>query len=79
MLYEALAQLTPLLRPDVVDAALIRIDRAWLGVDAALWMDRFASPGLSWALAVCYGSYFVLPAGSPSRSTARGERALFRD
>ena len=79
VLYEALAQLTPVLRPDVVDAALIRIDRAWLGVDAALWMERFASPGLSWALAVCYGSYFVLPAGLAVALYARGERALFRD
>jgi hypothetical protein len=47
VLYEALAQLTPLLRPDVVDASLIRIDHAWLGVDAAVWLERFASPTLS--------------------------------
>jgi membrane-associated phospholipid phosphatase len=79
VLYEALAQLTPLLRPQVVDAALIRIDRAWLGVDAALWMERFASPALSWALAACYGSYFVLPAGLAVALYALGEHALFRD
>jgi membrane-associated phospholipid phosphatase len=79
VLYEALAQLTPLLRPHVVDAALIRIDRAWLGVDAALWMERFASPALSWALAACYGSYFVLPAALAVALYALGEHALFRD
>jgi len=79
VLYEALAQLTPLLRPHVVDAALIRIDRAWLGVDAALWMERFASPAMSWALAACYGSYFVLPAGLAVALYALGEHALFRD
>jgi len=79
VLYEALAQLTPVLRPDVVDAALIRFDRAWLGVDAALWMERFASPWLSWTLAACYGSYFVLPAGLAVALYALGERALFRD
>lgn len=79
VLYEALAQLTPLLRPTVVDAALIRIDRAWLGVDAAAWLGRFASPGLSWVLAACYGSYFVLPAGLAVALYARGEQALFRD
>jgi membrane-associated phospholipid phosphatase len=79
VLYEALAQLTPVLRPAVVDAALIRIDRAWLGVDAALWLERFASPGLSWALAACYGSYFVLPAGLAIALYARGDHALFRD
>ena len=79
VLYEALAQLTPLLRPHVVDAALIRIDRAWLGVDAALWIERFASPAMSWALAACYGSYFVLPAGLAVALYALGEHALFRD
>jgi len=79
VLYEALAQLTPVLRPNVVDAALIRIDRAFLGVDASLWLERFASPALSWALAACYGSYFVLPAGLAVALYARGEHALFRD
>jgi hypothetical protein len=40
VLYEALAQLTPSLRPDVVDAALIRIDHAWLGVATPpLWLE----------------------------------------
>jgi membrane-associated phospholipid phosphatase len=79
VLYEALAQLTPSLRPDVVDATLIRIDHAWLGVDAALWFERFASPSLSWALAVCYGAYFVLPPALAVALYARGEHALFRD
>ena len=79
VLYEGLAQLTPSLRPDVVDAALIRIDHAWLGVDAALWLERFASPSLSWVLAICYGSYFVLAPALAIVLYARGERALFRD
>src|SRR5262249_22014151 len=39
----------------------------------------FASPALSWALAACYGSYFVLPVGLAVALYARGERALFRD
>ena len=36
-------------------------------------------PRLSWALAACYGSYFLLPAGLAVALYARGEQALFRD
>ena len=81
VLYEALAQLTPVLRPQVVDASLVRIDRAVLGVDAAVWIGRFASPLLSWVMATCYGAYFIIPGALAAFLYAAGPaaRGLFRD
>jgi membrane-associated phospholipid phosphatase len=79
VLYEALAELTPALRPEVVDAALVRIDRAVLGVDAGVWIGRFATPALSHALAICYGAYFVVPGALAALLYGAGARSLFRD
>ncbi len=81
VLYEALAQLTPVLSPQVADASLVRIDRAVLGVDAAVWIGRFASPLLSWVMAICYGAYFIIPGALAAFLYAAGPdgRGLFRD
>jgi membrane-associated phospholipid phosphatase len=81
VLYEALAQLTPALRSQVADATLVRIDHAVLGVDAAVWIGRFATPLLSYVLAICYGAYFVVPGALAAilYGAGPGARALFRD
>jgi membrane-associated phospholipid phosphatase len=81
VLYEALAQLTPVLCPEAKDAVLVRIDRAVLGVDAAVWIGRFASPLLSWVMAICYGAYFIVPGALAAFLYAGGPdaRPLFRD
>jgi membrane-associated phospholipid phosphatase len=79
VLYEALSDLTPVLRPAVRDATLVRIDRALLHVDAAVWMGRLATPLVSHVMVLCYGSYFVLPAMLAAAMYATGERPLFRD
>jgi membrane-associated phospholipid phosphatase len=60
--YETLHDLTPELRPSVVDGTLAAIDRALFGVDVAVWMGRFASPAVTHAMVHCYASYFVAPA-----------------
>jgi membrane-associated phospholipid phosphatase len=77
--YETLHDLTPLIRFDVVDAQLIAIDRAVLGVDAALWLDRFATPMLTRVMVVCYLSYFFAPAILAALIYWSGRRQLFRD
>lgn len=82
LLYETLHDLTPLVRPVPVDETLAAIDRAVLGVDAAYWLGRFASPPLTRAMVLCYASYFVAPALLASAmywSPAPRDRALFRD
>jgi membrane-associated phospholipid phosphatase len=79
VLYEALADLTPVLRAELADASLVAIDRAIFGGDVALWAGRFASPLVSQLMAVCYGSYFVLPGLLAVAIYGAGERALFRD
>ena len=79
LLYEALHDLTPLLRPDVVDSRLLAIDRALLGVDVALWLGRFATPLFTRAMVACYASYFVALPLLACALYFVGERRLFRD
>jgi membrane-associated phospholipid phosphatase len=79
LLYETLHDLTPLVRPDVVDARLIAIDRAVFGVDVAWWLGRFATPLVTQVMVLCYASYFLAPGLLASLVYWRGERALFRD
>jgi membrane-associated phospholipid phosphatase len=77
--YETLHDLTPLIRHDVVDAALIAIDRHLLHVDAAVWMGQFASPWLTRIMVFCYLSYFFAPAILASLIYWADRRQLFRD
>jgi len=79
LLYETLHDLTPVVRPQVVDGALIAIDRALLGVDASLWLGRFASPLLTHVMVDCYLSYFFAPVLLASLLYWRGERVAFRE
>ncbi|MSP60953.1 MAG: phosphatase PAP2 family protein [Myxococcales bacterium] len=79
LLYETLHDLTPVLRPIVVDNTLIAIDRALFGVDVSLWMGGFATPTLTRAMVLCYASYFVAPALLASAIYWTGDRRLFRD
>lgn len=77
--YEALHDLTPVIRPDVVDPALIAADRALFGVDVAHWMGRFASPLLTHAMVQCYASYFVAPVALAGLLYWRDQTRAFRD
>jgi membrane-associated phospholipid phosphatase len=79
LFYETLHDLTPVLRPVVVDDTLVRIDRAVLGVDAAYWLGRFATPALTRLMVLCYASYFVAPALLACAIYWSGDRRLFRD
>lgn len=79
LFYETLHDLTPLIRHDVVDARLIAVDHAVLGVDAAVWLGHFARPWLTRVMVVCYMSYFFAPAILASLIYWSGERQLFRD
>jgi membrane-associated phospholipid phosphatase len=77
--YETLHDLTPLIRHDVVDGALIAIDHRLFGVDAAVWMGQFGSPWLTRVMVFCYLSYFFSPAILASLMYWSGRRQLFRD
>lgn len=77
--YETLHDLTPLLRHDVVDPALIAVDRRLLHVDAAVWMGQFGSPWLTRVMVFCYLSYFFAPAILASLIYWADRRQLFRD
>lgn len=79
LFYETLHDLTPEVRPAVVDAHLVAIDRALFGVDVSYWMGRFASPLLTHVMVDCYASYFIAPAALACVFYWRGDRAAFRD
>jgi membrane-associated phospholipid phosphatase len=61
LLYETLHDLTPEVRPDVLDGALAAADRWLFRVDVSYWMGRFASPPLTRLMMFCYLSYFFAP------------------
>ena len=79
LLYEMLHDLTPVLRPVVVDDLLIAIDRRLFGTDLSWWLGRFASPALTHIMVFCYTSYFFAPGLLASLLYWNGERRLFRD
>ncbi len=79
LLYETLHDLTPVLRPEVADGALVAIDRALFGVDASAWLGRFATPTLTRAMVACYASYFVALPLLASAIYWTGDRRLFRE
>jgi membrane-associated phospholipid phosphatase len=79
VLYETLHDLTPIIRHDVVDAALIAIDRRIFHVDVAVWLGQFGSPWLTRVMVACYMSYFFAPAILAALIYWSDRRQLFRD
>jgi membrane-associated phospholipid phosphatase len=79
LFYETLHDLTPVIRPDVVDPRLIAIDRAVFGVDVAYWMGQFASPVLTHVMVDCYATYFIAPGLLACAIYWKGDRVLFRE
>ena len=43
------------------DWILVRIDRAWLGVDATVWLERLYHPVLAEVSQVAYSTFYFLP------------------
>jgi membrane-associated phospholipid phosphatase len=79
VLYETLHDLTPEIRPEVVDGALIKIDRAIFGVDVSHWLGRLASPLFTHLMVDCYLSYFFAPVLLAAYLYWRDLRAPFRE
>jgi membrane-associated phospholipid phosphatase len=79
LFYETLHDLTPVLRPDVMDGQLVAIDRAIFGTDVAVWMGHFATPGLTRLMVQAYASYFLAPGLLACLLYWRDESMLFRE
>ncbi|MEO5875050.1 MAG: phosphatase PAP2 family protein [Streptosporangiaceae bacterium] len=80
IIYETLHDLTPLLRPHVVDAHLIAIDHAVLGVDAGRWLnDHIGSPAMTEILVLCYASYGIAIPTYAAYLYLRDRTRAFRD
>jgi membrane-associated phospholipid phosphatase len=60
ILYESLGPLIPAARPAAKDAMLIAADRALLGVDPTVWLQRFLRPALTDLFFVSYLSYYFI-------------------
>jgi membrane-associated phospholipid phosphatase len=76
--YENLHDVTQLIRPDLVDGTLARIDEAVLGVQPTLYLQAIVRPGLTNYLAFAYTSYFFVPPILSGYLYVRGHRAEFR-
>jgi membrane-associated phospholipid phosphatase len=80
LIYETLHDLTPILRPHVVDDRLIAIDHAVLGADAGRWLnDHIGSPALTEVLVLCYFSYGVATPVYAAYLYLTGRAVPFRD
>lgn len=80
IVYETLHDLTPIVRPDVVDDTLIAIDHWFLGVDVGRWLnDSIGSALLTEVLVICYMSYGVATPGYAAYLYLKGRNRAFRD
>jgi membrane-associated phospholipid phosphatase len=77
--YDNTAGLTRIIRPDLADPLLRAADRALLGVDPALWLQRLCRPWLTEFMSFVYALLFGFPALILLRLHLRGETAAFRE
>lgn len=60
--YTTLHDITPKLRPAVLDPRMVAIDRAVFGVDVPRWLDdHIASVAMTHIMVLCYLSYGLVP------------------
>ncbi|GIG62755.1 hypothetical protein Lfu02_71270 [Longispora fulva] len=79
-IYEALHDLTPVLRPDIVDRHLVAIDHAVFGTDVGRWLnDHLGSPTFTSIMTYCYVSYAFAPPVYAGLQYFRGKMDAFRD
>jgi membrane-associated phospholipid phosphatase len=61
LLFESLGPLIPAARGGARDKILIAADRALLGVDATVWLERFVRPFWNDFFYLAYATYYFLP------------------
>lgn len=80
IIYETLHDLTPILRPDVVDEHLIAIDHFVFGTDVSRWLnDAIGSPLTTEILVIAYTSYGIATPGFAAWLFLKGRSRAFRD
>jgi membrane-associated phospholipid phosphatase len=79
LVYENFHDLTDLVRPEVVDGALRRLDERLLGVEPALALSCLSRPWLTEYMTFCYALYFVYPTIVLAITYSRDEFILFRE
>jgi membrane-associated phospholipid phosphatase len=78
--YATLHDLTPVVGPDLVDAQLIAVDHALLGVDVSRWLnDHIGSAPLTVVMTVCYLTYGSAQAAYALSRYLRGRTREFHD
>lgn len=79
-IYEALHDLTPILRPHVEDHLLVTADRAVFRVDVGRWLDdHIASAPMTHVLTLCYVSYAFASPIYAGVQYVRGRYRAFHD
>ncbi|MBI5507466.1 MAG: inositol phosphorylceramide synthase [Deltaproteobacteria bacterium] len=77
--YENLHDLTYLIRPDHVDAVLLRIDELIFGVEPTILLQAVISPWLTEYMTFAYALYFVFPTFMLVLPYTKGQTYVFRE
>jgi membrane-associated phospholipid phosphatase len=78
-IYENFHDLTDLIHPRTVDAALRAWDERLVGVEPTLWLQAWTRPWLTEYMSFCYLLYFVYPTIILTLLYQRGEFMRFRE
>lgn len=79
VVYDNFHDLTHVIRPEVVDPVLRRLDEALLAVEPSLWAQRITRPWLTEYMTFAYALFFVFPGIVLGVTYARGELPAFRE
>lgn len=78
LVYENLHDLVKVIRPELADKTLMRIDEFIFGVEPTLWLQEFINPLLTDFMAFSYALYFIIPAALAGILYYKGRRGDFR-
>jgi membrane-associated phospholipid phosphatase len=79
-IYEALHDLTPILRPHVEDHLLVASDHFFLHVNVGIWLDdHIGSPAMTHVMTFCYVSYAFASPIYAGLQYVRGRYRAFHD
>jgi membrane-associated phospholipid phosphatase len=79
VVYDNFHDLTHVVRPDVVDGALRRLDETLLGVEPTLWCQKITRPWLTEYMTFSYALFFVFPTLILTTLYARKQFIEFRE
>lgn len=79
IIFNSLGTLIACLHKTTIDARLIAVDHALLGVHPTVWLERLISPLLTDTLQLAYISYYFIPVALATVLIAKGRHAEFEE